>query len=281
MAKYLEVTNTKNKVVIDDHTVKLSLIRSGPLNKLSNFGEPEMPERSFHMHWDSTWQQHSRVIPLPPADKRCSCSYSRYIDLTPNEKLVAFRLNGEYPNAIVSCHRHWAFPTRVVFAILQNASTAYIDNTIENNIDVYIFGIKEEHQGASNCGLQIFNENGEIIYSSANYLFKPTAAFSQPYESLPEYIDNWTSEISVKSIGSNEAIVMNSTIARYANAKTSDIWLLPSSYGITKKNGNLSLKPMAMPFAEDAFYPAFHPLMSRESNILFCDISNIPFPFNS
>ena len=264
MAKYIEVVNDSNVISIDDTQSRLSLMRSVPLNNIGY-------DKSGNYNWSS---EHSWGN-----DQYRTTSFYRFpIQLATNEKMFSIRALSDNP--------HTGFSR-----LASNNSVSYLYayrngyNSIDfSNYVIDFYGYDSARTGT--CGLQIFDENENLIFNSNKYYLDVKGMYNAPLEDL------WAREFDGDStrcprkidIGGhsrgNTAVVINN--GSYGFCKYNDFYSLPHDIVYTIVFGStIYLEPRIAFWVNDwstytnqtnhVAYPNF----SRVSSGVFLDITNI------
>ena len=147
MTKYIEVVNNDNIVSVDDTQPRLSLMRSVRLNEIG-----------YDYTGTYNWSQ------MYDCDQYCATVFARFpIVLSTNEKMFSIRALQDNP--------HTGFSR---LASNNSVSYLYAYNNRYNTKDfsnyvIDFYGYDSNKTG--NCGLQIFDENENLIFNSSKYYF--------------------------------------------------------------------------------------------------------------
>ena len=260
MAKYIEVQNNSQKIVIDDNDKRLVLLRCGLLTS----SEINAQYSQGNFDWPGAdW--------YPAASKRMQKYGIFQITLQPNEKILAFRFVQEDSTMAVGVDRINSDTYRIV--IYTNSSSAVIESILAKKIAIYIYG--ESAQNTDKYGLQIFNASGVSIFKSNDYLLKMLEHWKYTYDFYHVRFDNLPDTIDVMAKADNKAIICNAQLANWTESERSGDFPYPTVYGMSCSGGKFKLKLMVAYLFSD-FYIVTNGF-GVLADYLFADVTNAPF----
>ena len=198
MTKYVEVINDNNIITIDDTTPRLYKTRSVPLNTLNPVDVMDLSNMWAEEHWSYA---SGNAEFRPRFIKRYDITFAS------NEVFFSIRSNANVPQAGFAVSQK----DKLFYALNRTVAKS---SGLESNFVLDFYGTLQNNNNAHGVGLQIFNENGNLIFDSSKYYLNVESGFFYNNEN---YKLRWNADLrngfSTGASRTASAIVLNSSIS--------------------------------------------------------------------
>ena len=253
MTSYFESKNDNGKVIINDKTRMLSLLRYGTVLSLATYldGGP--------FRWYGN---------RPKDDRRVGLAAIYGLTLNDNEKLVAFSVQDDQNIAVCTSQISTALVDIIFFRTEESSESI---DSIAGKIKLYIFG--EDYSTDNRCGVQIFNSSGHLVFKNSDYMMNVKGCWDSSIDMFRKDCDSLPASYVIEKNAENIAVVCNS----YAGGWVDFHNTIPpycGVYAVNRIGNSLYAKLMVMFWFAgcNEYYNGFN----GQFSILLIDITNAP-----
>ena len=254
MANYFESKNDNGKVVIDDTTRMLSLLRCGVVTSMATCIE------SGAFSWYGN---------RPNDDRRVGAAGLYRLTLDANEKLVAFSVPNDGNVAVCTSQVSTSVVNVIIFRTEQSSESIA---SIAGKIKLYIFG--EDYTANNRCGIQIFNASGNLVFKNTDYMMNVKGYWNMSIDMFRKECNGLPASFLIKENAGNMAVVCSSYAGNWVKDPNNSIPPYCGVYAVSRTGNNLYAKLIVMYWFSNCY--EYYNGLNDQSSALLVDITNAP-----
>ena len=254
MATYFESKNDNGKVVVNDTTRMLSLLRCGHVSELASRVD------ATNFNWNGAGVSN---------DRGAGSAAIYRLTLADDEKLVAF---SALDNENIAVCTSQLSPSLIDIIIFRTRTISDDIASIASKIRLYVFG--EDYSANNSCGIQLFNENGELIFKNTDYMMNIKGVWNISVNMFRKNCNSLPATYLITDNANNIAVVCSAYAGNWVMSPYNDIPPWCGVYAISRKGTALYAKLIVMFWFNNCY--RYYNGLNNQSSALLIDITNAP-----